>query len=207
MTTTPIVRLARESDLPSILALQKSESNRLGFLPSIALREYIALGLAYTAVTRRASVVAYILGRPKLKPQPWVRPIIQLCVDKEHRRQGIATLLVLRWTTETSRAGQDCVQAWTRVDLAAGRLWNALGFVPVGERRPKTARAKSAVLWRFPLTSEGQRRIRELPERGGYQAARQESQQLLPWPVDRKMDAHGQWWDVGPVPEPLLIDE
>lgn len=182
MSTTPLIRLGLTADLDSILALQRTESNRLGFLPRAALVEHVDKGMVFVAVDRGSRIIAYILGRRRSREQKWVRPITQLVVDRDERRRGIATLLVLHWTTEASRDGRDIVQAWTRIDLSAKMLWPALGFEPVGERRPVTARQIPAVLWRFPLTSEGHRKLRELPSRGGWRAEKVDVQQLLHFP-------------------------
>lgn len=179
MSVPHTIRLAQSEDLPHILALQKTESNRVGFLPSAALKEHIDEGRALVAVSRNGVRVAYLVGRRKLRDQPWVRPITQIVVLNGERRKGIATLLVLRWCTLAQADGQDIVQAWTREDLQANMMWPALGFVAICGKEPKTARGKSAILWRFPMTANGMAKITEAPARSGWKTAKTETQMIF----------------------------
>lgn len=180
MTTGPIIRLAQIDDIPAIIALQKTESNRVGFLPSKAIEEHVTDGRALVAVNRAGVRVAYLLGRERLRDQEWVRPITQIVVLNGERRKGIATLMVLRWTTIAQSKGQDIVQAWTRGDLTANMMWHALGFVAVGERMTNTARGIPSTLWRFPMTARGHEKLMIPPERSGWKTAKNGVQLLFP---------------------------
>jgi ribosomal protein S18 acetylase RimI-like enzyme len=180
MSTPPLIRLAKSDDVQNIAALQRLESNRVGFVPFGALVMYIEKGWVHVAEDRTTALIAYILGRPSLRYARWSCPITQLVVHPDHRRQRIASLLVHRRATEATNAGLDCVQAWTREDLPANRLWEALGFDLIAERKPATARKRSALLWRLPLTAVGHERMREIPPAGGWKGKLQDGQMILP---------------------------
>lgn len=170
------IRLAKDTDHPSILALQKTESNKLGFLPGVALTEYLGKGLVYVCELRDRSIVGYVISRKWLGENHEIRPILQLTVIAPLRRMGVGRLLVSKVAAAATLDGQAALQAWTREDLPANRFWDRLGFDLIGDRKPHTARRKIALLWRYRLTAIPDEQYRKMPNRGGYRSAKIDGQ-------------------------------
>ncbi len=177
------IRLATADDETAILYLAKLESNRVGFLPRQAIRDRIASADA-TVAECDGRTVGYLIGRPRLKCAPWVRPVTQLVVDPDFRRRGIASNLIVDLARVAIANGQSALQAWTRVDLPAVQLWAALRFHSIAERPPRNARNRAAVLFRLPLTADLHSDFHALPARSGWKARLtddQDLQTLLPF--------------------------
>lgn len=167
------IRPATNRDLPAILRLAAQESNFLGFLPALAIEEYVGRETAYVADTKYTAV-AYTLGMPAMRYDKQIRPITHLCVARQFRRQGIATALVHAVTIAANTARQQIIQAWSRDDLDARHFWPALLFQPIGRRFPDTADKVPATCWRLSLTNDEPPQFHDLPKVGGYRAARQD---------------------------------
>lgn len=159
-------------DLAAVESMAKMESNRVGFIPRGALRAYVVEGWCRVARLPTGDVVGYSLGRPSLRYARWCRPVTQLVTLPEYRRRGVARALVGATAVLAVADGRHCLQAWSRADLAANHLWDALGFTMIAERTPESARRRPSLLWRLPLTATAVPVIADLPPVGGYRAAR-----------------------------------
>jgi GNAT superfamily N-acetyltransferase len=176
-----ITRPAEPRDVDAIIWLTNRESNRIGHLPAAAISSFVDGRSAHVCEHFDHGVIGYIGGRPSLRYDRSIRPVTQLVVHPDHRRQGIATALVGDVMADAVRAGQSMLQAWSRVDLDARHLWEDLGWTAVAERSPQTARNRTAVLWRIPLSRTAVAAMWTPPPVGGYRAARSTAQQLFDW--------------------------
>lgn len=149
------IRPASSTDLLSVLALQRAESNRLGFLPGKAVSELIDGGwLDVCSLADGGPIVGYICGRPSLRQLRHCGNIVQLTIAKPHRSRGYGGLLARHFLLRLHDGGSLFAQAWTRVDLThASSLWQRLGCTPICERRSAGARRRRSILWRFPLAT------------------------------------------------------
>ncbi len=160
--------------------LQRTESNRIGFLPTMAIREHIEKGWCITA-NLDGRVIGYVLGWHRMRYNPDIRPVTQLVVLRRFRRCGVARELIRQWATTAIRDGKTMLQAWTRVDLyQAHHFWRAMKWVKIAVRSPETARDKYAVLYRFSLTAIRSPRFNEIPRRGGWNARTIDAQAASP---------------------------
>lgn len=174
----PRLRIATTADTSFVLALQKRFSNQLGFLPRAAIEWYVTNGRVQICQDN-GQHAGYLLGRPTLRCLPNVQPLTQTAVDMTAQRRGLGLLLIEHAAAEAHAAGRSLLQAWCRVDLEANEFWRAAGFTAVGIRRPTNARAQPLILWRRPVSVDGQQRLLHLPTSAGWRATANEPRRLL----------------------------
>lgn len=172
------IRTATPSDLPFVLQMQRFESNRLGFIPRMAVASYIEASWCHVAIVD-GYPVGYVLGRPRMRYAPWCRPVTQLCVLDAMRHNGLGRALVTAVMDEARRAGQVALQAWTREDLPAGWFFARLGWEPIVAREPSTARGHPLLLRRLSLVEPRHADFMLAPPYAGYKASK-----LVPTAVD-----------------------
>lgn len=132
------VRLATQEDFAWIDALQKSESDGLGFQFESALRKRIEQGniLAAEVVdtqTGQAEPAGYCLGVDRYQKRGDLGIIYQIGVVKQYRRSLVAATL-LQAQFDKSAYGTKLYCCWCKQSLAANRFWEAMGFVPLAFR-------------------------------------------------------------------------
>ncbi|MEM6769646.1 MAG: hypothetical protein AAF597_03585 [Bacteroidota bacterium] len=154
------VRLATQDDFANIDALQKSESDGLGFQFEAAIRKRIEQGDVIVAeATERsgnrnqASVkpsdaepdprspipgpspafAGYCLGVDRYQKRSELGIIYQIGVAREYRRSLVAATL-LQAQFDKSAYGTKLYCCWCKQSLAANRFWEAMGFVPLAFR-------------------------------------------------------------------------
>ena len=128
-------------DVPAVDRLMKLNSDTLGFLPEIALREYIERGGCLGAKGEDGQLIGYLLYAAY---RDYIR-IAHLCVSAGFRAHGIARTLVeeLRKRVTT----QKVLRLHCRRDFAATDVWRKLGFVAVGERRGRSQSGAPLTCW------------------------------------------------------------
>lgn len=157
--------------MQDIVALQRTESNRIGFLPKTAIVQHVERGWCITAIAA-GHVIGYVLGWHRMRYNPEIRPVTQLIVLRRFRRLGLATALLTAWKEKALADGKTICQAWTRSDLHdAHAFWKNQRWTAICTRTPTTARGKSATLYRISLTAIPSHRLLEIPTRGGWNAA------------------------------------
>ncbi|MEM6393821.1 MAG: hypothetical protein AAF797_13690, partial [Planctomycetota bacterium] len=130
-------RFATQDDFPFIDALQKAESDGLGFQYEQALRKRIdqhniLIADALGSDNRRISA-GYCLGVDRYQKRSELGIIYQIGVLPDFRRSLVAaTLLQARFAT--SAYGTKLYCCWCKQSLAANRFWEAMGFVPLAFR-------------------------------------------------------------------------
>lgn len=203
------VRLATQDDFPFIDALQKAESDGLGFQYEQALRKridqhniLIAEAPAPGSDNRRIPT-GYCFGVDRYQKRSELGIIYQIGVLPEFRRSLVAaTLLQARFAT--SAYGTKLYCCWCKQSLAANRFWEAMGFVPLAFRAAGRSTI-DRIQKKTGSTSGGvhifwQKRIREGDTETAYWypyetqgGAMMEGRVVLPLPPEV------QWHDATPV--------
>ena len=140
----------QSADIDAVDRLMKRYRQTLGFLPREALRIYLQNGRVLGATTDDHQLVGYLLYGGT---RDYFR-ITHLCVVEEHRGQGIAKQLLTALTE--SATTQKVVRLSCRRDFPAHHMWPQLGFVPVHERRGRSADGHLLTLWSLTLAPDNQ---------------------------------------------------
>lgn len=169
---------ATPADLPYIKSLAAKFSNQLGFLPAVALNEY--LQASWVSLTKENDEPAgYLLGRPRLRWQPLMRPITQAAIsyDAQRRHHGLA--LVEKLCNDASAAGQLAIQCCCANDIDAMKFWPMAGFTPICELSPQNARGRLLTCWRKSLSPSLPSWFYAVPRCSGSRARKTEQGQLF----------------------------
>lgn len=172
------VQIASTADLSFVLNLQKRFAAQLGFLPTVALEDYIQRGRV-KLVMDNGQPAGYLLGNEKLRCARHVAPLTHTAICYDAQRRLLGAQLVDAAVDDATNGGRSIVQCWCRVDLDANKFWSALGFVAVAIRRPDTSRGLPLILWRRPLNLDGERRLLHIPTQAGYRAITTDPRRLL----------------------------
>lgn len=195
------IRLATMDDFGWIDAMQKAESDKLGFLMKMAIEKRIEQSNVLVACSAEEPL-GYCIAVDRYMKQDHVGQFIQLNVTPGQRRSLVGAALV-KATFEKSAYGVKLYGLWCRQDLAANHFWESLGFVPLAFRAAgQTNRdaAKKKADPRRQVHIYWQRRVREgdsetpywfpFETQGGMMA---ESRVVLPIPLGT------HWSDAKPV--------
>lgn len=171
MTTARTIRPATVADLRFVDSLQKVHTNKLGFLPRMALEWYLAAGCV-TVGQENDDDAGYLLGRAAFRWQPLLRPITQAAVCMDATRRHVGLTMVQRVVDDARAAGQLGVQAMCREDLESVHFWRAAGFREIGRYAPQNARRKKMICFRKILTEKIPLWLACMPPVAGWQAKR-----------------------------------
>lgn len=135
--------------------LQRQHTDQLGFLPTVAIREYADRGQVIVA-TENDDPVSYVLfytGRHGNRPKrdPLTCRIHQLCTQYDARRLAHATHLLNQVIDIATAAHFLELQAWVADDLPANDFWQAVGFHKVAQRWGGERRNRLHNLWKLEL--------------------------------------------------------
>ena len=127
----------------------KLHSQTLGFLPKVALCEYLQREEVLGAKLDD-QLVGYILYG---KNRDYFR-LCHLCVTEQYRGQGIARSLVesLKQSATTEKA----IRLRCRRDFSVNEIWPKLGFVPLDEAPGRSKDGHSLTLWCLTLALDDQ---------------------------------------------------
>lgn len=141
----------KPSHLKMVIDLQKKFSNQLGFLPKVAIEQYLEKGLTGIAI-ENGEPCGYVLGRPSFRYQRQLRPITQAAVymDAQRRHHGLA--LVDAVCRRALADGQLAVQASCAADIEAVEFWMTAGFLPIHDRELPNARGRQIIVFRRLIT-------------------------------------------------------
>ncbi len=125
--------------------LQNLHRSEVGFLPTVALREYQDRRQLWMARENGAPCGYLAWGsfrgqRPVRNP--YDLKIIQACIDYEAQRSTHGTKLVTDLEALAILAGIETVSLWCADDLPANRFWQDLGFKHRGTRTGGSALIK-----------------------------------------------------------------
>lgn len=117
--------------------LQNLHRSEVGFLPTVALREYEARQQLWLA-RENGQPCGYLAWGSFRGPRPVRNPftikIIQACIDFSAQRSTHGTKLVTQLEHVAILAGIETLSLWCAEDLDANRFWRALGFRIDGTR-------------------------------------------------------------------------
>lgn len=135
-------------DLEALDNLMQCNSSTLGFLPREALRSFFENEGVIGAKDSSNKLVGYLLyaiNHERFR-------ITQLCISEEFRGMGIAKSLVdkLKSTATT----QKVIKLHCRRDFPAHSMWPKLGFLPLDEKRGRSAAGHLLTLWCLDLAPE-----------------------------------------------------
>lgn len=147
-TTIQVVTLQDEFYLSEILSLHKSNKEFLGPLADQVFKDSMAKGELLAAFDGD-SIVGYLCGsvaKSRLR-------IIHVAVKKDHRKRGIATMLISR--AKEVFANTSGLQATCRRDYPAARkMWAEQGFFAFGEKPGRGTDRMPLTRWWLPLKGE-----------------------------------------------------
>lgn len=133
MTATPTLQRF-------IAHLQAQNTHALGFLPTSAIADYVRRHQATVAYDNGAPC-GYALWRTRRATSPpplgttTERTIIQLCIADDARRIRHATQVIEALADQAHAQGIPWLTLWCGSRLPAIRLWTAIGFHVIGQRR------------------------------------------------------------------------
>ena len=130
----------------------KLHSQTLGFLPKVALCEYLQRDEVLGAKIDDR-LVGYILFG---KNRDYFR-LCHLCVTERYQGQGIAKRLVN--ALKESATTQKAIKLHCRRDFSANQMWPQLGFVPIYEKPGRSAAKHILTLWYLTLAPDEQLEI------------------------------------------------
>ncbi|MDF0378130.1 GNAT family N-acetyltransferase [Methylophilus sp. YYY-1] len=147
MKATNSVTLSRvansNSSLNEIKKLWRDYADTLGFFPEGAFEHYAQKGQIIIAVDSSSTLLGYLLYR--VTPSRNDASIVHLCVNKDARGQGIASLLVkelLATTKPLKGIGLKC-----RRDFEANKIWPKFGFKAMSESVGKSKAGSTLTRW------------------------------------------------------------
>ena len=164
------LRIATGADTTYVDSLQKRFAAAVGFLPKIAIQNYIDAGCVHLAV-ENDDPAGYILSKRRLVWQPQLRSITQACVamDAQRRHHGLA--LLEKISAEARADGVVALQACCAVGLESNEFWAAAGFRPIVHMTPSNVRGREVICWRKPLVKKLPLWFAFPPARAGWRAA------------------------------------
>jgi len=147
------LRPAEQHDLIFIDHLQRQFGESVGFMPRIALDQYLqkkAVVLAW----ENGQPAGYVISRVATPYLPSMSPIYQLCICMDAHRRHIGTAL-LEVVIHAARLVHNVgVQANCAVGVQANEFWSASVFVPICHFVGGTARGREIICWRRPLAKK-----------------------------------------------------
>ena len=126
----------------------KLNSRTLGFLPREALRSFFENKGVIGAKDSSNKLVGYLLYAANHERFR----ITQLCVSEEFRGRGITKNLV--GELKSVATTQKVIKLHCRRDFPAHKMWPKLGFLPLDEKRGRSAAGHPLTLWCLDLTPE-----------------------------------------------------
>ena len=138
------------ADIDAVDSLMKSNSATLGFLPKVALSEYLERGNVLGAMDSDNQLVGYVL----YGSTPSHFRVTHLCVSEQHRGRGVARQLFDALKKE--RTTQGSIRLSCRRDFPARKLWPKLGFIPIRDKPGRSAEGHLLTIWHYNLTNKEQ---------------------------------------------------
>lgn len=132
-------------------SLQRKHTDELGFLPTVALREYAERGQIIPA-RENDEPIGYVLyfdgraGKPPAKHPTQVK-LHQVCIQYDARGILHGTELVREVERRARENAFTTVTAWVASDLEANQFWSAIGYKLAGTRQGGKRRNRIHNLW------------------------------------------------------------
>ncbi len=137
------------ADLDAVDELMKLHSQTLGFLPKVALCDYLKKkGVMGAKIDDQlVGYILYGINRDYFR-------ICQLCVMQRYRGHGIARRLLD--SLKGSATTQKVIKLHCRRDFPANEIWPKLGFVALDERHGRSKEGHLLTLWCLTLAPADQ---------------------------------------------------
>lgn len=132
-------------DLEDVDRLMRANSATLGFLPKVALEDYVIKGNVIGAYIGNNKLVGYLLYGVT---QSHLR-ITHLCISTSFRKRGIAARLVEELKNRAT--SQFFITLNCRRDFSANKLWPKLRFIPRGEKPARSGAGRVLTQWCLTL--------------------------------------------------------
>lgn len=132
--------------LQEVVELGRANANTLGFLPRGAFIKYAANNQILVALDEKRTLIGYLLYAISSKER--LVYIVHLCVERSHRRRGIARALFnkLKFDTKVAFRG---IRVRCRRDYEESVVWPKLDFVPVHEMPGRSKHGTMLTVWWF----------------------------------------------------------
>ncbi len=193
------IRPATPRDLDAVDALQKRDSESLGFLHRATLEGKVANGDMLVATDRMQRVVGYVIGTDTYFKREDVGVVYQMAVAEHLRRSNVAATLLKALFASWPYGTRLCC-AWCAQDLAANRFWEAMGFVALAYRAGSAGKGRVHIFWQKRIVEGDAQTAWWYPSITGSGAIR-EDRLVLPIP-------EGQHWsDARPMVLPRGEEE
>jgi len=164
------IRPATLADVAFIVSLGTRESLCVGWLPRMAVTNYVSgYGRVWCAVVD-GLVVGYLVSRRLTGTA--LTCCIQIAIEPAFRRSGIGRVLVAFWHSAERVDGCGVAQAWVKSDLEAMSFFRAVGMDALLRCERPTQRGVCRTLFRCPLIWPPPDDWTEPPKRTGWKAAR-----------------------------------
>lgn len=126
-------------ELREVLRLHRGAKRYLGFLPDAGFADRVSVGnlWAFVASGRVRGYLLFDLPGNRVR-------IVHLCVDPDHRGEGIARRLVELSARFSNRLG---IQLKCRRDLPASEFWPEVGFRPVADLPGRSQDGSLLTVW------------------------------------------------------------
>lgn len=136
----------KSSHLEKVKQLADNNTDTLGFFPGGAFSKYAEREQILVALDRKDNLLGYLLYGINQKEQ--FVYIVHLCVEKAHRKNGIARALFnkLKTVTKNSYIG---IRVRCRRDYDANKIWPKLGFVFKGTMSGRSKFDTKLSIWWF----------------------------------------------------------
>ena len=135
--TPPGVEVIDAQTFKYVPHLQNLHRSEVGFLPTVALRQYEARRQLWLA-RHNGEPCGYLawgsFRGPRPKRDPFTIKIIQACIDYDAQRSAHGQRLVRHLERLGTMAGIDTLSLWCADDLDANHFWQAMGFNADGTR-------------------------------------------------------------------------
>lgn len=135
-------------DFPYVVDLQNKNRISVGFLPTVAIREYFDRSQIWVA-RENGDPCGYLLFGSHRHVRPvydmGTMKIIQACVQYDARRVAHATRLVQALELKAVQDGYERIALWCAEDLEANVFWRSMGFSNCGTRIGGTSRKKPRI--------------------------------------------------------------
>jgi len=144
----------------------KKFSGELGFLPKMAMEEYLKRGCIDFA-QENDDDAGYLLIRPMRDRSKLSIVQAAVCTDAQRRHIGLA---LVNDAICKRAAGVRIVQSWCASDIEAVNFWTAAGFVEICREERGNSRKREMILFRKALVDVPSAELLAIPERAGWKA-------------------------------------
>lgn len=147
------LRQAQPHDVIFVDHLQRQFGEAVGFMPKVALHQYLNKQCILLA-WENGQPAGYMISRTATPWTPSMSAIYQLCICLDAHRRHIGTALLASLEDTARKIANVGIQANCAIGVQANEFWSASGFIPICHFVGGTARGREIICWRKPLTKK-----------------------------------------------------